>query len=236
MSAAERVPGFAGTFGIANNLPALAGVPAQCLPNNLGIRSSAYVAQVDGASGNLLGSQFIGGSTLATSAVALVGSAVWTAGTTTLPDFPLTPNTVTLSSFGPTPARRRLPRCGRFFATAASSRNAADLLYRRFGGSGAGWIRGSLSAPHDSWNRARACGGCKRRAIIPPATLAGVSIDIGSLSAPLLYVSSTQINFAVPLVDPSQTFATMQLTVGGASRGAAPASFDLFREPQPVPN
>jgi len=50
-------------------------------------------------------------------------------------------------------------------------------------------------------------------------------VNLGSFSAPLLYVSSTQINFAAPLVDSGQNFATMQLTVNGAS--AAPRQLPL---------
>lgn len=208
--------GLAGTFGIANNLPALANVPTQCLPNNLGIRSSAYVSEIDAVSGNLLGSQFIEGSTLATSALALFGSTVWITGATTLPDFPLTPNAVTLPSLGPTPL------AGAYLGAVDFSQpqppagtpqifcivDSADLgpvgaasryqLLTIFG-TALGPVAG-VAASGDS-----------------TATLAGVSVNLGSLSAPLLYVSSTQINFAVPLVDPSQTFATMQLTVNGAS-------------------
>lgn len=210
------LPGLIGNYGIANNLPALASVPTQCLPNNLGIRSSAYVSQVDAASGNLLGSQFIGGSTLATSAVALFGSTVWIAGATTLPDFPLTPNTVTLPSLGPAPLAgaylgavdfsQPQPPAGtpQIFCTVDSADLAPIGAAARYQlltifGTALGPATG-VSASDNS-----------------TATLAGVSVNLGSLSAPLLYVSSTQINFAVPLVDFSQTFATMQLTVSGAT-------------------
>lgn len=57
------------------------------------------------------------------------------------------------------PTCGRLPRRCRFFATAASRRNAASLLHRRFGGSGAGGISGSFATPHDVWNWPRP-GGC----------------------------------------------------------------------------
>jgi uncharacterized protein (TIGR03437 family) len=216
--------GFAGTFGIANNLPALAGVSTQCLPNNLGIRSSAYVAEVDGASGNLLGSQFIGGSTLASSAVTLFGSTVWTTGTTNLADFPLTPNTVTLPSLGPTslagaylgavdfsqpqpPAGTPQIFCIVDSADLAPVGSATRYQLLTILGTALGPAAGVNASDNST------------------ATLAGVSINLGSLAAPLLYVSSTQINFAVPLVDPSQSFATMQLTFSGAT--AAPRQLPL---------
>ena len=208
--------GLAGVFDIANNLPALANIPTQCLPDNLGILSSAYVSEIDAASGNLLGSQFIGGSTLATSALALIDSTLWIAGTTTLPDFPLTPNAVTLPGLGP------IPLAGAYLGAVDFSQpqppagtprifcivDAADLVpigaaarYQLLTifGTALGPAAGVSASDYST------------------TKLAGVSVNLGSLSAPLLYVSSTQINFAVPLVDSGQYFATMQLTVNGAS-------------------
>ena len=208
--------GLAGSFGIPNNLPALANVPTQCLPNNAGIRSSAYVSEIDAASGTLLGSQFIGGSSLAASAIALSGSSVWIAGVTSLPDFPLTPNAVTLPNLGPAPL------AGAYLGAVDFSQppppagtpqvfcivDSADLapagsavrsqLLTMFG-TGLGPTI-SVSAGDNS-----------------TTALAGVSVNIGSLPAPLLYVSSTQINLAVPLVEFGQDFASMQLTVDGRS-------------------
>jgi uncharacterized protein (TIGR03437 family) len=46
--------------------------------------------------------------------------------------------------------------------------------------------------------------------------LGGVSINAGGVSAPLLYASSTQINFAVPPAS-GQSSSTMQLTVNGVA-------------------
>jgi uncharacterized protein (TIGR03437 family) len=216
--------GLAGTFGIANNLPALASVPTQCLPNNLGIRSSSYVSQVDATSGNLLGSQFIGGSTLATSAVALFGSTVWIAGAATLPDFPFTPNTVTLPSLGPASL------AGAYLGAVDFSQpqppagtpqifcivDAADLVPV-----GAAARYQLLTIVGTALGPAAGVGASDNSTV----ALAGVSVNLGSLAAPLLYVSGTQINLAVPLVDTIQTFATMRLTVNGAS--AAPRQIPL---------
>jgi uncharacterized protein (TIGR03437 family) len=198
------------------NIPALAGVPSQCLPNNLTIRSSAYASQIDSTSGNVLGSQFIGGSTLTTSAVALSGSTLWLAGATNLPDFLFTPNALTLPNFGP------LPLAGAYLGAVDFSQpqppagtpqigcivDAADLaaagpvaryqLLTIFG-TGLGPATG-VSATDNS-----------------TTTLAGVSVGFGSDSAPLLYASSTQINFAVPLVPYNQSSTVMRLTVNGVT-------------------
>ncbi|HXB75120.1 MAG TPA: SBBP repeat-containing protein [Candidatus Acidoferrales bacterium] len=222
--AGSGLTGLIGNYGIANNLPALGSVPAQCLPNSLGIRSSAYVSQVDAASGSLLGSQFIGGSTLVTSAVALVGSTVWIAGATTLPDFPFTPNAVTLPSLRPTslagaylgavdfsqpqpPAGTPQIFCIVDAADLAPVGSAARYQLLTILGTSLGPAAGVSASDNAT------------------ATLGGASVNIGSLSAPLLYVSATQINLAVPLVDSNQNFATMQLTVGGAT--AAPRRLPL---------
>jgi uncharacterized protein (TIGR03437 family) len=216
--------GFAGGYGIANNLPALANVPSQCLPNNLGIRSSVYVSEIDAGSGDLLGSQFIGGSTLATSALALFGSTVWIAGATILPDFPLTANAVTLPSLGP------IPLAGAYLGAVDFSQpqppagtpqifcivDSADLVPV-----GAAARYQLLTIFGTALGPAAGVSGSDNST----ATLAGVSVNLGSVSAPLLYVSSTQINFAVPLVDFGQNFATMQLTVNGVS--AAPRQLPL---------
>ncbi len=218
--------GFAGSYGVANNLPALANIPSQCLPDNAGIRSSAYVSQVDAVSGNLVGSQFIGGSTLTTSALALSGSRVWVAGAATLPDFPLTPDALTLPGFGP------LPLAGAYLGAVDFSQpapvagtpqifcivDAADLapagasprnrLLTAFG-TGLGPATGVTAGDNTT------------------VTLAGVRVDVGSLPAPLLYVSATQVNFALPLVDPNSNFATMEVTVNGvgSTQRQLPLSF-----------
>src|SRR3984957_1771065 len=100
--------GSMANYYVGANLPALASLPTACLLPHTSIGKSAYVSQVDGASGNVLGSQFIGGSTLTITGVALSGgtlsgSTPWLAGATNLPDFPFTPNALTSSNLGPNP-------------------------------------------------------------------------------------------------------------------------------------
>jgi hypothetical protein len=100
------VGGMVGVLGdpgsnVGTNIPALRSVPAPCLPNATFTTVSAYASQVDAASGNLLGTQFIGGSTLLVSGAALSGSTLWLAGATELPNFPFSPNALTLRNFTP---------------------------------------------------------------------------------------------------------------------------------------
>ena len=211
-----------GEYAVPANIPALASVPTQCLPNvtpqGIGtgqrVYNSAYVAQVDAASGSVLGSQFIGGSGLTTSGVALTGSTLWIAGATTLPDFPFTPNAfTTILNFAPGP----LP--GAYLGAVDFSQpqppagtpqiacivDAADLapagpvaryqLLTIFG-TGLGPATG-VGAPGGSTSQ-----------------LAGVNVNFGLNSALLLYVSGTQINLAVPLVT-AQSVTPMQVQVNG---------------------
>lgn len=97
-----RVPGPTYGYGIFGTLPALPNLPMQCQPNAL-IAKSSYASQVDAATGNLRGTQFIGGSTITISGVALTGSTLWLGGPTNLPDFPFSPNVLTLPYLQPGP-------------------------------------------------------------------------------------------------------------------------------------
>ena len=190
----------------------------------MNIQNSAYVSQVDGASGSLLGTQFIGGSALTGAVVALTGSTLWLAGSTTLPDIPFTPDALTvefLSSIplqGPYPGAGPVP--GAYLGAVDFSQpavpvgtpqigcivNAANLapigpatryqLLTIFG-TGLGPATG-VSATNDS-----------------TFSLAGVSVNFGAFSAPILYASANQINLAVPLVTYSQSSSLVQVLVNG---------------------
>jgi uncharacterized protein (TIGR03437 family) len=210
---------------VASDIPALGNVPAQCLPNTR--QESAYVSQVDAASGNVLGTQFIGGSTPAVSGVTLSGSKLWLAGATNFPDFPFSPDALSLSSpyFSNSFVPGALP--GAYLGAVDFSQpqppegtpqigcivDAADLadagpvapsqLLTIFG---TGLGPSTVSATDYS-----------------TTTLAGVTVSFGSTLAPLLYVSPTQINFAVPFgyIFPASAAnpasGAMQVTVNGES-------------------
>jgi uncharacterized protein (TIGR03437 family) len=132
-----------------------------------------------------------------------------------LPNFPFSPNALTVSNLGPNP----LP--GAYLGAVDFSQprppaetpqigcivDAGDLepagpvvpyqLLTIFG-TGLGPMKGAVATNYST------------------TTLGGVSVSFGSLSAPLLYVSSNQINLAVPLVPEGPLSATMmQVTVNG---------------------
>jgi uncharacterized protein (TIGR03437 family) len=203
------VPGYP----VKASLPALASVPAPCLPNGLTIYTSAYVAQVDASSGNVLGSQFIGGSELTPSAVALSGSVLWLAGSTNLPDVPFTAGALTIPYFEPgifpgaylgavdfsqpqPPAGTPQIGCILDAATWAPVGPVARYQLLTIFGAGLGPAQGVSGGTDYS-----------------TTTLAGVGVNVSGNSAPLLYASATQINFAVPQVQPiSQSGAVIEIS------------------------
>lgn len=216
------------------NIPALASVPAQCLT---GV-NSAYVAQADASTGNLLGSQFIAGSTIAVSrggtivtasAIALARSTVWVAGNATLPGFPTTPNVLGDSGAGPgaylgavdfsqpqPPAGTPTIGCILDSATLGVPGPVARYQLLSIFGTALGPASG-VSATGDSTT---SLGGVN----ISFSSMSFTSVDSSS-AAPLLYASSKQINFAVPLIPSFDSSATMQLTVNGIA--APPLQFPL---------
>jgi uncharacterized protein (TIGR03437 family) len=204
-------------------IPALAGVPAQCVPIVSSATSSqtrsAYVAQVDSTSGNVLGSQYIGGATLSPTAVALSGSTLWIAGATILPDFPFTPNALTIPNLGAgllpgaylggvdfsqpqPPAGTPSIGCILDSSDLAPVGVAARYQLLTIFGTGLGPAAGVAATDYAT------------------TLLGGVNITVGSDPAVLLYASSTQINLAVPLLAASQSSGTLQLTVNGVNASA----------------
>jgi uncharacterized protein (TIGR03437 family) len=201
-------------------LPALASIPAPCLPNDELIFSSAYAAQVDGSSGNVLGSQFIGGSTLVPSGVALFRSTLWMAGATSLADFAQTPSHIVplaLGTAAPVPgaylgaadfSQPQPPAGTPQIACIVDSANMAAMgpaapnqLVTIFG-TGLGPATGVSASNYTT------------------TSLGGVNLSLGLVSAPLLYVSSTQINFAAPYTAYEGGLASMQLTVNAMNAPA----------------
>jgi uncharacterized protein (TIGR03437 family) len=209
--------GLMANYDVAANLPALASLPTACLLAQTTIGKSAYTSQVDASSGNVLGSQFIGGTTLAIAGVALSGSTLWIAGATNLPNFPFSPNALTSSKLGPNPLPGAYLGAVDFSAPAFRTTvapqigcivDAANLapagpvvpyqLLTIFG-TGLGPAAGAVATDNAT------------------TMLGGVSVTFGSLVAPLLYVSSNQINLAVPLVPEGPSGTVMQVTVNGVS-------------------
>lgn len=212
------IRGLFGNYDMAASLPALADIPAGCSLPNPTRGSSAYASRVD-ASGNVLGTQFIGGSTVAISGVALTGATLWIAGPTNLPDFPFSPNAITGSSLSATPLpgaylgavdfSQPQPLAGTpqvaCIVDSADLQPAAPVVPHQLLtilGSGFGPAEPQIATDNST------------------TTLGGVSVTFGSQPASLLYVSANQINLAVPLVSLDPAGTVMQVTVNGVSSPA----------------
>jgi uncharacterized protein (TIGR03437 family) len=207
-------PGFG--FDVAASIPPLANIPNLCLPNAVIARSS-YISQLDAASGNVRGTYFIGGSTLLLSGAALAGSSLWITGQTNLPDFPISPNALTVPigpggtagaylgavDFSQTQPPAGTPHisCIVDAADFALAGPVAPLQLLTIFGTGLGPATGVIATNFTT------------------DELAGVEVSFGSTPAPLLYVSSTQINFAVP-ADTSADVMDAKVTVNGVSSPA----------------
>ena len=189
-------------------LPVLANIPSGCVS-----AGGAYAAEVDG-SGNIFGSQYIGGS-VKLSGVALNSSTLWLAGSAGV-NIPFTPGAVMSPNLIPSQAPgaylgavnfgRAQPPAGT--PQVACVLDAADfalagpivpLQLLTIMGSGLG-----PAAPVNATDNST-------------TTLGGVSVNFGSLQAPLLYVSTNQINVAVPLVEEGPSDTTFQVAVNGVS-------------------
>ena len=208
-------------------LPAgISSLPAWCQTNDLTTFSEAYVSHVDAATGHILGTVLVDGSDLSAAAIGYAGgSRVWLAGATSQADTPITPGALAPNggvyltgvhagldpgaylgeadfnqgqSAGPQVA------CVTDNATEARVGVVAPNQLLTLYGSGLGPALG-VAAPNYS-----------------TTSLAGVTVTFNDEPANLLYVSSTQINVAVPADEPvensegGQNLATMQVTVNGA--------------------
>ncbi len=212
------LPGPTYGYDVPGTLPALPNLPAQCQPNAQ-ISKSSYASQVDANTGNVRGTQFIGGSTLIISGVALSGTTLWLAGSTSLPDFPFTPGALTLQYLPPGPSAGAYlgavdfsqPQPPAGTPQIACIVDAADYA-----------LAGSVAPYQVLTIFGTNLGPTKPVTATNYATgvLGGVDVSFGSTPSPLLYVSPTQINFAVPGSLASYFAMDMTVTVNGVSSPA----------------
>lgn len=215
--------GQLGGYNVAASLPVLANLPSGCFLTESTGGKSAYATQVDG-SGNVLGTQFIGGTSLGFSGVALAGSNLWIAGATGTADFPFTADALSLWPLGPHLPQGAYLGAVNFPAAQPPSGtpqigcilDSANLLpagpvvpYQLITILGSGLGPANAVAATDN----------------STTTLGGVSVSFGPLPAPLLYVSANQINLAVPPVPEGPSGTALQVTVNGVA--AQPVQFPV---------
>jgi uncharacterized protein (TIGR03437 family) len=219
------------------NLPALANVPPACLPNQLLSTNTAYAAQIDGAQGTLLSTQFIGGDSLKLSAATISGSVLWVAGASNDASVPFTPNGLTLyfpgtaspagagAYLGAVDFSQPQPPAGtpQIYCVLDSADNAgvgpvSPLQLLTIFGTNLGPATGVAAPDYSDTN------------------VGGVQVSIGGIPAQLLYAASNQINLAVPVPVPQTpigNLSALQVSFNGAtsSSRALPIS-DSFVDPQ----
>lgn len=195
-------------------------IPQQCLPDNITAISEAYVVKVDPSSGDVVDSQWIDGSAPGATGIALAGGKIWMTGTTPGPDVPFTPGVLAPSNLGPgflaggfllAVDFSKGPNKGPAIACVLDGGNlthigpVAGFQLLSIFGQGLGPTQG-VAAPDGT-----------------DPSIAGVSITFDGNPAPLLYVSATQINVAVPLPRQSNSgisyppSTVMELNIGGVT-------------------
>lgn len=202
--------------------PVFSWIPQQCWPDNITAISEAYVMKIDPSSGNVLDGQWIDGSAPGGTGITLATGKVWITGETPAPDVPFSPGVLTPQHLGPG-----------FLAGAYLS--AIDF-------SGGGNTEPAIACVLDGGNLTHVGPVAAYQLLsifganLGPAigvaapngsatSLASVSVTFDGTPAQLLYVSSSQINVAVPAPPLPATQAVvalpsamvMALTVNGVT-------------------
>src|SRR5262249_17523216 len=78
-------------------------LPVGCRPNRITATSGAYAMKIDAATGKVQDAQWIDGSAHSATAITLSGGKLWIAGSTFVPDGPITPGVVSATNLPPGP-------------------------------------------------------------------------------------------------------------------------------------
>jgi uncharacterized protein (TIGR03437 family) len=192
-------------------------VPQPCWPNDIVTFNEAYIMKLDPTTGNAVDGQWIDGSAPTVVGITLAGFNVWITGATPGPDVPFTPGTFSPANLG-TGFTAGAYVSGVNFAAAAMGiptiacvMDAGNLEHVRavaafqviaLFGANLGPSTG-VPAPDGT-----------------DPSIAGVTVTVNGNPAPLLYVSSSQINMEIPVAPESGGVyqpPVIQVTVNGAS-------------------
>jgi uncharacterized protein (TIGR03437 family) len=203
--------------------PGLAGLPVQCLTNNLTSITESYAARVDAATGQTTAALLISGSRVSLAGTALVGtSLLWFTGPASQPDVPFTPGV--LFPRGMAPGTLDGAYLGAIdFSQATTAAPAVGCVLDAADGAQVG-----LAAPNQLLALYGTNLGPPVGVVAPDGgaqSLAGVSVKFDGKPAQLLYVSASQINVAVPFGVGLQTSTVIQVSVNGAA--SAPRMFPV---------
>ena len=199
--------------------------PSLCLPNNVTSLSEGYLQQLDPTTGTVRSVQFLDGSIVSSAVIALGSEGkVWMSGATSRPDIPFTPNPLFPANLGPA------PQPGAYLASVTFAQSTP-------GGPQLGCVLDSADmmhagpiAPGQLLTLLGTNLGPEKGVSAPAGgstSLAGAAVTFDDTPAKLLYVSSSQINVAVPGVSQAsasiEPTSVMQIRVNGA-----PAAVRLF--------
>lgn len=181
---------------------ALGWVPSGCLrpgndaDGNVAYGSQVYAMKLDPQSGDVLDSQWIDGSQLTASAVTLAGGKFWVTGATQRADVPITPGALLASNI----TAGQLP--GAYLSAVDFTQSLGQNPLIACVLDGADLAHTGPVAPNQILTLMGANLGPASGAAAPDGTdpsISGVTVTFDGTPAPLLYVSSSQINVVVPL-------------------------------------
>lgn len=207
---------FPGSYPLPPSPPG-GNTPSQCLPGPTSTVSVAvYVMRLSSHDGSVIGTQVFPGSMNNISSTVDAAGNIYFAGTDGLPDVPLTPNVL----FDAEAAARTVP--GAFLQrTNFSASNAIGCVADATSATLIGPVApGQLITVYgNAIGPAQPADGIAGGLLSVPTSLAGVTITFDNEPAPLLYVSSTQINVQVPFEVKTRASTVMQLSLNGTVLG-----------------
>jgi uncharacterized protein (TIGR03437 family) len=201
-------------------------LPAQCSTNNITTISEGYVSRLDAATGTVLSTVLVDGSNASAAGVAFAGgTSAWLAGPTSQADTPITPGAVTTTMLAPGPLAGAFLAEANFALSQTAVSNAGPAQISCIVDA-ANDARASVVAPYQLLTLFGSGLGPEAGVSATnnsTTSLGGVTVRFEDTPAPLLYVSSSQINVAVPSGVLEQNgvgsvnFTTMQVSVNGVA-------------------
>jgi uncharacterized protein (TIGR03437 family) len=197
-------------------------LPAPCqVTNTIGHQSEAYVSHLD-AAGNVLSTVLVDGSNVTAAGIAYMGgSNVWLAAATTQADTPITPGSVIPTSLVPGPlAGAYLGEAN--FGPTASPAASIDCIMDAANEARVGAVSPNQLLTIFGTGLGPAIG--VSATDYSTTSFDGVTVTFAGEPAPLLYVSTSQINVAVPydllFQNGDLPYSTMQVSVSGTAAAA----------------
>lgn len=201
--------------------PPTGNVPTQCLPNGITVQSDAYSQRFSGVDGSLLATQILAATWVTASAITFNASGlIVVAGYSNLPDVPLTPGVAFTGAI----TQRTVPGsylAGFDFSTAAAAGTQVSCVLDAATMLPVGPVTPGQLLSLFGYGLGPQAGVAGSGVNQIPTALSGVQVAFDGVPAPLLYVSSGQINLQVPFEVLQMPFELGQSTVMTVSVASA---------------